>query len=181
MEMMPSNGCGGAAALGGDCMPKGNLNPSCRSFPPSPINTRPNDKRRCPHLPQHVPSRPSNSGSSLISRRTMTSIAFPSPAPRFPYVPRVPGSGEDVWHRGVSWQSCLVVGIGDWPRTSHRAREWYSSLGIFPQASDIRFVKLYMLAISAISQQATSERPKLFRWSRSWGEHSRGSFVILTA
>lgn len=107
--------------------------------------------------------------------------AFPSPAPRFPYVPRVPGNGEDVWHRGVSWQSCLVVGIGDWPRTSHRAREWYSSLGIFPQASDIRFVKLYMLAISTISQQATSERPKLFRWSRSWGEHSRGSFVILTA
>jgi hypothetical protein len=161
----------------------------------------PTTKRRCPHaprrsrqarttsgahpqgerLPQHVPSRPSNSGSSLISRRTMTSIAFPSPAPRLPYVPRVPGSGEDVWHRGVSWQSCLVVGIGDWPRTSHRAREWYSSLGIFPQASDIRFVKLYMLAISAISQQATSERPKLFRWSRSWGEHSRGSFVILTA
>jgi hypothetical protein len=30
----------------------------------------------------------------------------------------------------------------------YRANAWYSSLGIMPHASDMRFVKLYMLAIS---------------------------------
>jgi hypothetical protein len=84
-------------------------------------------------------------------------------------------------HEKVLGDNRQGIGSRSSHRANYRAREWYSSLGIFPQASDIRFVKLYMLAISTISQQAASERPNPLRRSRSSGEHSRGSLVILTA
>lgn len=63
----------------------------------------------------------------------------------------------------------------------YRKSAWYSSFGSFPQASDIRFVKLYIEAISATSQTSSSVRPRDLRRSMSSGVHSRGSFVTLTA
>src|SRR5215210_4782909 len=42
---------------------------------------------------------------------------------------------------------------------SYLASAWYSSLGIMPHASDMRLVKLYMLAISTTSQTSSSVSP----------------------
>ena len=44
-----------------------------------------------------------------------------------------------------------------------------------PHASDMRFVKLYMLAISTTSHTSSSVSPKLLRRSRSSGSHSKRS------
>ena len=56
------------------------------------------------------------------------------------------------------------------------ASAWYSSLGIMPHASDIRFVKLYMLAISTTSQQFFPERPKTLEAVEVFGVAVQRSF-----